>query len=162
MIEGNVLTWSKEDVLGAMSGGIELDPPRYLHVTISMPPGLRLERTQWGHVFRTAFRHLGLAIQRLPYFIWQHQDTDKDHADAMLALSNDLGPSAVQAQFAQCRRVAALRKHYSTWLLLFGNAGLFDAWLERRDNPDVGEERLTGGTFAGGPENCGFPEGSDD
>lgn len=90
-IGGNVLAWSKDDLTAMMMGGQNMDAPRFLHMTISMPPGLRLDTSRWRAVFQIAFRHIGLRIQSLPHFIWRHSDTQLDHADAMITLRDFVG-----------------------------------------------------------------------
>lgn len=90
-IGGNVLAWSPDKVVRTMTGGANIDPPRYLHITISMPPGLRLEVEGWKKIFSIAFREIGLRVQELPHFIWRHADSECDHADAMITLRDFSG-----------------------------------------------------------------------
>lgn len=105
LLDGNIPAWSKKDVLQAMQDGIEIDQSRFLHVTISMPTGLRLETAQWQRIFKATFRHLGLAIERLPFFVWRHSDTGNDHAEAMIRLLDFVGRQILlTGQGAACDR----------------------------------------------------------
>jgi hypothetical protein len=57
-----------------------------LFITISAPPGVRLDRATWLQVFVTVLHELGLPFRALPWIVSRHNDTSKDHIHGLVLL----------------------------------------------------------------------------
>lgn len=66
------------DLMRGMPGA-EDGSGKILHITVSLPKGMRLDREAWSKIVRQTLTQLGLPDTGVPWLCFQHRDTDCDH-----------------------------------------------------------------------------------
>lgn len=56
----------------------------FVHVTLSLPAGMRLDATDWRGVIGIALDHLGLPVMEVPWQAVRHTDKQCDHAHVLV------------------------------------------------------------------------------
>lgn len=66
-------------------------PKPIMHVTLSMPAGLKAPAPLWRRIFATTLNMLGLDPEAMPWLMARHTDTEVDHAHAIVSTVNFVG-----------------------------------------------------------------------
>lgn len=80
-------------------------PVETLHIVISLPKGMRLDRAEWTRAISVTFDGLGLPHRRVPWLAFRHRDAACDHAHIVaLPLTFSGAPIAFDGTRACCEQ----------------------------------------------------------
>ncbi|NUH67280.1 hypothetical protein HTT03_18510 [Sulfitobacter sp. S0837] len=121
------------------------DEPRFLHMTLSLPIGVKAAKNIWKRTVATAMTMLGLDPEMIPWFAKRHTDGNCDHVHTAIVLRDFAGRSLTFT--GSSAKSEAVHKHLCSMLGLAPPA-YFDPDALPRLEPVTPGRRLTKATTA--------------
>ena len=121
------------------------DETRFLHMTLSLPIGVKAAKKIWKRTVATAMTMLGLDPEMIPWFAKRHTDGNCDHVHTAIVLRDFAGRSLTFT--GSSAKSEAVHKHLCSMLSLAPPA-YFDPDALPRLEPITPGRRLTKATAA--------------
>lgn len=105
---GTIPNFSDRDLFQRFRACIKEDPrpEPIMHMTLSLPKGIRATRQVWLKIIKAAMKIIGLDPEMTPWFSKRHQDTDCDHVHTAVVLRDFAGrPLHVSGSDAKAEEV---------------------------------------------------------